>query len=228
MAKRTYLELCVKAQRDCHVQGSDLSSVTGQVGMLANIVRWVADADEFIQSKHIDWNFLWSQWSTPTIAGTKNYVAPTDIGQWDYESFYLDQTANSYQHLTVVDYKEWRKTYRNGTQSNAKPVKLTVQPDKSISLYPVPDSAYSLTADYFKRPTRLSSNTNTSDIPEQFEQTIIELVKARYAEDQGSEVLLLNANAELAYWIEQLEKSELPDQYRRGMMNGSAITVMAG
>jgi len=225
MAKSNFLALCNKVAQECNIPGSGLASVTGQTGIELRVVTWTADADELIQSKYFDWNFLSSSFSTNTIADTPTYVAPTDIGVWDRESIYIDQALNTYANLKEVEYKLWRKTRRNGVQTSSKPYEFTIKPDNSLSLYPQPDTAYTLTAEYFKRPTRMTANTDTSDIPEQFEQAIIEMAKTRYAEDQGAREILENSNAELAYWVSQLEKSELPGNYIRGVVDHADVVV---
>ncbi len=224
MAKRTFLELCNKVRQECKIPGV-MTSTAGQTGIFLDVVTWTADADNLIQTKWFDWNFLWSQWSTPTIVSTANYVAPTDLNQWDKESIFLDYSTATFTQLKELKHKTWRKGVRNGVLVDNRPAYFVRMPNKSLTLSPVPDGVYSLSADYFKQPVRMSDNADTSDIPEQFEQAIIELAKFRYAEDQGSQVLLNNANEEFAFWLSQLEKAELPDNEDRGMVNHEELVV---
>ncbi len=224
MAKRTFLELCNKVRQECKIPGT-MVSTAGQTGIFLDVVTWTADADGIIQTKWFDWNFLWKQWSTPTIASTANYVAPTDLNQWDKESIFLDYSTATFTQLKDFKYKDWRKGQRNGALVNNRPSYFIRMPNKSLTLSPVPDDVYSLSADYFKQPVRMSANADTSDIPAQFEQAIIELAKSFYAEDQGSQTILDNSNAKFEYWLGQLEKAELPDNDDRGMINHEELVV---
>lgn len=225
MSKLTYLELCQKTRQECSIPGSGPASVTDQNGILQRIVTWVADADYMIQSAYADWNFLWAQWAETTIVSTANYVAPSDLGSWDTESFYLDYTTSHSTPLKLVGYPDWRAKYRNGSQTASKPNQVTILPDRSVTLSPTPDGAYALTADYHTLPTRLTANTDTSAIPERFERAIIALAKTKFAEEEGSPVLLQNAMNEYVYWLEELKKHELPDQFGRAHARAGEMVV---
>ena len=224
MAKRTFLELCNKVRQECEIPGA-MTSTINQTGIFQKVVTWAADADNVIQTKWFDWNFLWKQWSEPTIVSTANYVAPTDLNQWDKESIFLDYATATFTQLKEIKYKDWRKGQRNGVLVNDRPANFIRLPDKSLTLSPVPNGIYMLSADYFKQPARLTDNADTSDIPAQFEQAIIELAKTFYAEDQGSQAILENSNIKFEYWLGQLEKAELPDNDDRGMINHADLVV---
>ena len=100
---RTYLELCQKMIRDLGLSIS-ISSVTNQTGMQQKITDWIADADEAIQTKWTDWDFLLAQHSVNTISGVRAYSAPSDLGAYDFDSFYLNYTSDDYQKLNYLEY----------------------------------------------------------------------------------------------------------------------------
>lgn len=222
----TYLTLCQTVRRECRVPGSGPSSVSGQTGILKKIVEWVADADEEIQSLWADWDFLWAQWSETTIEGTAEYTKPSDLGTWDRESFYLDYSTDDHSKLTEMTYKDWRTRLRQGTKTNQQPAYFIIQPDQNIRLEAPPDDAYTLTADYWKTPTRLSDNSDTSVIPAQFERAIIELAKTKFAMDQGAQTILIAAQSAYLDWIGRLEAAQLPGHDRDRMAEGRDITVI--
>lgn len=205
----TYLELCQKMIRDLGL-GVDISTVAGQTGMQKKITDWVADADEAVQTLWTDWQFLWSQNSTTTIASTLAYAPPSDWGEWDYNSFYLDYTTDDYVHLTEMDYLVWRETCRNGTQTNDKPSQFIIAPDNNIYLDPIPDDAYTLTSDYWATPTRLSADSDSSAIPGRFQRIILAQAKIYYAEHDEFPAVLELASSEYRDLIRRLEAAELP------------------
>lgn len=211
----TYLQLVSSLHRECSISGNAPTSVVNQIGIYNRLAQWVADAVYELEALHGDWNFMWAQWSQPTVAGIATYSAPVNLGEWDRESFFLNHSASNHKRLVEMDYRKWRESYRNGVLTPAKPDLFVVRPDKGITLSPVPDDAYTLTADYWKIPTRLAANNDTSEIPVQYERAIITLAKMKYAEDQGAPTMLTNAQQEHLLWLEKLEAGELPGQERR-------------
>lgn len=221
-----YLQLCQKMTRDLGMS-TTIAAVTSQTGMAQKIVEWIADADEYVQTLYADWNFLWSQFSTSTIAGTRAYSAPSDLGEWDRDSFYLDYTTDSYVHLSFIDYLTWRQAFRQGTHSNEKPSSFVIAPNKSIYLEGIPDAAYTLTADYWKAPTRMTENTSTSNIPTRFERIIIARAKIYYAEHEEFPNVFELATNEYDSLLKQLESAELPGraEYTRGHAHDSDMVI---
>ena len=225
MAKRTYLQLCTVVHRECGISGSAPSAVTNQSGILDDLVNWVAEAAYEIEAFHGDWDFHWSQWSESTVASTAVYTAPSDLGEWDRDSFYLNYTADTYQKLRALGYKEWRKRYRQGTQTNDKSTLVVIQPDNSVRLWPVPDAVYTLTADYWSKPTRLAANGDYSAVPEDFERAIIELAKMKYATDQGAPQIMGDSEVEYERWFNQLEASQWDGQKHRRIAHTADLVV---
>ena len=226
MAKSTFLELCKAARRACDISGSGPVSVLGQVGELENLVEWVALADQETQSRWFDWDFLHvSTWSTNTIIGVATVIAPADIGTWDEESFYLNYTTASNQSLSVLDYRAWRKAFRQGVKVNSKPSSVVIKSDLSLVLESPPDAIYSLSADYWRRPVKMAANTDTSLIPEEYERIIISRAKMMYAEFSGSGVLLSSAQIEFDDLLDKLEAKYLSGHKARRMMSADQMVV---
>lgn len=226
MAKSTFLQLCVTTRRECGVTSSGPASVTSQTGILEKVVNWVADADREIQGLWFDWDFLHvGTWSSNTIANTASVAAPADLGVWDEESFYLDYSTNDYKQLTVLDYKRWRKEQRQGVKTSQQPDSVIIMPDLSLTLESPPDDVYSLTADYWKRPARMTANSDTSPIPEEFEKIIVARAKIAYAESQGVGEILASATIEHDILLDKLESKYLPSQKGRRRAEAPMMVV---
>ena len=222
----SYLTLAQKLRQEVGVSGTGPSAVTSQTGMLAKIVNWVADANDDICSKWLDWGFLHTEHTVNTIVGTKDYSVPSDFGIWDQDSFYLDRTASTYKKLMPMDYWYWRDALRNGSKTNAKPDYVIIKPNKAIILEAPPDAIYSLTADYYKTETRLSGNTATSSIPTKFDRIIICRAKIYYAEHENAPEVMENALNEYNDLLNKLESLYLPEQEpRTRSSNNNMVTI---
>lgn len=208
----TFLTLVQDFYREMGYSGTVPSTVVSQSSQKRKAVDWIAKAEYQINTKWFDWNFLWTQWSRSTVAGTANYAAPSDIGTWDLESVYLDYTADSYQNLDYITYKEWRRDYRNGTKSNALSDSFTILPDKSITLEPPPDAVYSLSADYWKAPTRMTVDASQTPIPAQFERIIIVRAKFFHYDHFADGNIPPAVMGEYGDLMDKLEADQLPDR----------------
>jgi hypothetical protein len=226
VAKSTFLQLCQATRRACGVQGTGPVAVTNQIGLLEKIVAWVADADHETQSRWFDWDFLHvSTWNATTSIGEASVAAPAMIGTWDEDSFYLGYNTASNKKLKVLDYKDWRKNYRQGVKTNQRPDSVVILPDLSLKLEAPPDGAYLLTADYWKRPVKMTANGDTSPIPEEYERIIIARAKMMFAEDQGATDIMVSAQIEFDDLLDKLEAKYLPNQNGRRMADPGMLVV---
>ncbi|RLC74948.1 MAG: hypothetical protein DRI61_15715, partial [Chloroflexi bacterium] len=218
MAKSTFLQLCQDARRYCGISGTGPSSVSNQTGIMEKLVNWVADSDLYIQRLWANWNFLHvDDYSENILVNTIEYTAPSDIGTWDMTSFWLDYSSDSGVSLTELDYLDWRNNYRNGTQAAGKPSYIARAPNKNLILHQKPDASYTLTGEYWKTPTKMTGNTDTSNIPEYFERIIIVRAKLFYAEDQEAREVYQTTIEEYRDLLNKLEAAELPAQEDRWM-----------
>lgn len=177
-----------------------------------------------------DWDFLASEDNTPysqtLTIGDATYTKPLDLGVWDLSSFILDRTTNTYQRLTPLDYAEWRNHYRNGVQTNSTPSRVVLSRNNDIILWPPPDAASTLTAEYFILPTKMTANTDVSPIPVQFHRIIVVKAKLLYAGDDEASHIYATAQSEYDDLIDELESFALPDQGNRRKARGENLTVV--
>lgn len=227
MAKSTFLQLCSVTAQECGVANIDFADVQNASGLHARIVNWVAQADLETQSRWFNWDFMHvDDWYADTMAGTKDVAAPSDIGVWDTESFYLDYSTATYSSLRVMDYRTWRSSLRNGVKTNGKPSFVVIRPNQSLILESPPDDVYRLTADYWMRPVKMTLKDDTSLIPEEYERIIIARAKIFYAEYDAAGEILAGASVEYDDLLDKLEAKYLPDSVQRRLLGGEQITVM--
>jgi len=213
----TYLELCQTVRQEVGLSGTGPTTVTSQEGQLKVVVDLVIESDAQIQTLWHDWNFLWSQYTSSVTVGNRAPALqkPTDLGMWDRDSFFLDYTTNDSTHLRNLPYHDYREDQRQGVATNATPTYVIIQPDQNIILDPPADTTYSITADYWKTPTRLSANTDVSAIPSQFHRIIIARAKTMWAEREEAPEILLSSAAEYQDVLDKMESHSLPFQTPR-------------
>ena len=230
-----FLTLVQQLQRECGVEGAAISSVTTQTGLYNKLVNWIADADVHIQAMKIDWKFLWSEYSVDTGEGNAEPTVPADLNRWDRDSFYLDYGTAVNKHLRYMDYKTWRDGRGRGVQTNRKPSLVVIKPDNQIILSSPPDDTYVLTADYWKKPTRMAENTDTSNIPVNYERVILTQAKLWYAEEQEMPEVEKQARLDLFGdprnkkdfgLYGRLQADQLPGQEGRTMGESPPITIV--
>lgn len=213
----TFLELCQTVRQEVGVSGTGPSTVVTQEGQLKAIIDFVAESDHQIQGLWKDWSFLWAQYSSTLSTGTEApaLTKPTDLGTWDMRSFFLDYTSDDWTNLSPLEYVGFRSSQRQGTQTNATPTYVVVKPDESLIVYPRPDKAYTITADYWKSPTRMTANADVSVIPTMYHRIIVSRAKTMWAEREEAPEILLAASAEYQDILDKLEARSLPDQRMR-------------
>lgn len=223
-----FLELCQTVRQEVGVSGTGPSTVANQEGQLKVIIDFVAEADYQIQMLWQDWDFLWSQFTSTLSAGTSAPALqkPTNLGMWDIRSFFLNYTSNDYTHLTALPYIDWRSDYRQGVATNATPTYVVIQPDNNIIVEPPPDTSYTISADYWKTPTKLSANTDNSSIPSQFHRVITARAKTMWAEREEAPEILLASSAEYQDVLDKLESHSLPNQRARRLSASDSDEVI--
>ena len=73
----TYLELCQDMARDVGIPGDGPSSVTStSLSEEENaVVRYIKTADQDIQSRWFDWDYLWSEATITASSGTSTLTS---------------------------------------------------------------------------------------------------------------------------------------------------------
>jgi len=207
----TYLELCQDMSREVGIPGTGPSTVTPTPEDEADVVRYIKDANTDICSMWFNWDFLWAEHSTTTVASTSTITSPTDLAQWNIDSVVYSPTSENWQPLTYVGWKQYREDYKYGTVDTGTPEFFSVKPDNVIDMYPTPDAA----AEYWKTPTALSDSTDTPVIPTRFQRIIICRGKMYYSEQNDAPEVLASAMAEFNDLLGKLESDQLPAQRDR-------------
>ena len=92
---------------------------------------------------------------------------------------------------------------------------VSVKPTNVLDLYPTPNVAGTVSAEYFKVPTDLAVDSDTSLIPTRFHRIIIARAKLYYAENEDAPEIMSGSLAEFEDLLDKLEADELPAQKAR-------------
>mgnify|MGYP003148056953 CR=1 FL=1 len=218
----TYLVLCQDMARDVGIPGTGPSSVTStSLSEEENsVVRYIRDADQDIQSRWFDWGFLWSEADITAISGTSTLTSsnsgfPTDLGNWKLDSIVWDKTSDSYQILEYEEWNAYRENYKYGTIDSDIPEIFSIKPDNNLDLYPTPNAATVVSAEYWATPTVLAADADISAIPPRFHKIIIARAKLYYAENEDAPEIMVGSLSEFEDLLDKLEADQLPRQKNR-------------
>jgi len=204
----TFLELVHDLHRECGAAGTAPVSVAGQTGEAQRLVRWIRDGDMYVQNLWTNWRFLWDgSFSQATVAATPTMAAPSTINFWDFETFRINGDP-----IDVIEYEDVKGEVLDTSQ--AQPARIIIMPDYSLKFEPVPDAAYTITADHFVKP---SSNLMTVDgsesaIPETFRPIILAQGLIFYANYENAAEVKTQGEELYEEYLPRLENSQLPNK----------------
>ena len=222
----TYLVLCQNMARDIGIPGTGPSSVNASdLSEEENaVVRYVKQADLDIQSRWLNWDFLWSEADITPSIGTSTLTSPTDLANWKLDSIIFSKTTDSYQELEYIDWDDYNLEYKLGVVESGTPEVFSVKPNNVIDVYPTPDATTAISTVYWKTPTELSSDSDISAIPPRFHKIITSRAKIYYAENEDAPEILAGALAEFEDLLDKLEADQLPGQKNRRFSRAQDIS----
>lgn len=224
----TYLQLCVKARRDCRLPGTGPDAVTGQTGVFGRLVDWVSDAYIQIQERHDEWRWMRRTATVSTTADDDDYAYGEWTDQtdsvvisrfsrwrlndpWDQPKCYLSSSGVSAQYwLTYLDWDSFKTIYKIGSQSSGQPAHIAINPNDEIVLGPAPDDTYVVTADYYLGPQTLAADSDTPDMPSRYHNLIVYEAMKRYGTTEGAANIFIEGNQQANRMMRALERSQLP------------------
>ena len=226
----SFLQLCQYTCRECRVAGGEsaLTAVTGQTGELQRIVSWVASCWTEIQNRYPDWRWMRAGFTVNTVSGDDQYAGTdcTDIitsaaidrfGRWlidnldDPPKIYLSSAGVGTEGwLSYIDWDDFKSLYKIGTQNNAYPAHISVDPQNNLRPGPKPDAVYVVSGDYQRSAQILAANADIPEMPTQFHMLIVYEAMKRYGLHESAQEILMAGNAGADRLLPQLEFNQLP------------------
>lgn len=213
------LQLVNQARVECGVSGPALTTAQSQVGEAGRMVSWVQQAWIDLQTSKEDWLFMREPFQFNTVAGTWQYPASatglTDFGNWKRDSFRCSTSGQSYRDEQLLNYMEWT-TYRNLYQyanmrnTTARPVVVSITPQKDLAFGSIPDSDYVIVGEYYTQPVSLVEDTDSPLIPARFHMAIVYRTMMYYAGYEAAPEVLSRGDFEYRRLYSRMEIDQLP------------------
>lgn len=213
------LQLVNQARVECGVSGPALTTAQSQTGESGRMVSWVQQAWIDLQTSKEDWLFLRSPFTFNTVASQFQYTAAnaglTDFGNWKRDSFRCSSVGQSYRDEQLMNYMDWttfRNLYRYANMRNttARPVVVSITPEKDLAFGSTPDIAYVIDGEYYTQPVSLTADADTPGIPDRFQMAIVYRAMMYYAGYEAAPEVLSRGDFEYRRLYSRMEIDQLP------------------
>ena len=178
-----YLQLCNAVLRE--INEVEITNVTSTRGIQTSVADFINKAQRDIINSEVEWPFTVVNQSFTTTAGTAEYDRESDAKTVDFDSFTIQESADTAErtlkYLSFEEYLERRNEADTNpdASSRALPEYVYTTPDNKIGLSPVPDeSTYTVRYYYYQTTTDMAANADNPIIPERFHDVIVN--RARY------------------------------------------------
>ena len=187
-------------------------TVVNQAGDLKRLVDSVRDAWLEIQTKNTTWPFLWSgAGSASVVAGAEYTTLPADCVEPVQDSFRYTNADGNISRVQWIDFDFFRnQSISKSGSAPSPPAYVSIAPDQTIALSPVPDADYTLLFDYYKRPTILGADSDTPALDERYQMSIVYLALMKFGEQIGRSDLVQIGSAEYEKYLTQISNDLLP------------------
>ena len=215
-----YLQLVNRTRVECGITGPALTTVQSITGEAARIASWVSSAWVDIQTSKEDWLFMrdsvtfncttQQQFYTPTQAGIGSTFA-----NWKRDSFRCSSVGQNYadeQLMNFMEYTTFRNLYMYGNMRTtyARPVVITIDPEKQLGLGSIPDQEYVIDGEYYVKPIELSADTDTPALPSNFHMLIVFRAMYYYGGYESASEVYQRGEYEFKRLMERLNIDQLP------------------
>lgn len=218
-----FLQLVNQTRVECGVSGPALVTAQSLTGEALRIASWVNAAWVDIQASKEDWqwmrepiefNTVSQQWEyTPTQAGVSS-----TFGNWKRDSFRCSSVGQNYADEQLLNFMEWG-TYRNLYQygnmrtTYARPVVVSITPgaSKDLAFGSVPDQAYVITGEYYRKPVEFSADSDEPAIPSRFHMAIVYRAMMFYAGYEAAPEVYQRGELEFKRLMNRLNIDQLPN-----------------
>ena len=217
----TFLELSQRLRLEAGISGTGPTTVVSQAGEYEKVVKWVATANEDIQNLHTNWKFLQTSFDFDTIATTQNYtlaaVSLTDLATWKIDtpdSLTIYSSVADESYLTYMPWDDFRALYLFGSarSDTDRPTIVTIKPDNSLSFYPIPNAAFTVTGEYFKRAQVLDTTDDDEEpsFPSQYHMAVVWRALVHYGAFAAADEKYAHGQNEYKRLLRGLEGNQLP------------------
>ena len=215
-----YLALCNRLILECGISAQPMTVTVGNTGELQRVATWINQAWLELQEEHQDWQWMRHSASFETVAGQAEYMLDSDIilpyfGRWATQTFRNYDTAATFLteiFMDPIDYEVWRNSYYYGAlrTTQTRPLQFAIGPAKQVCLGPVPAAGYTVTCDYYSRPSELVNNLDTPELPSQFHMAIVYKAMQYYGMFESAPEVMQRGQVEYERMLRRIAIDRLP------------------
>lgn len=220
-----FLQIVNRTRQECAAAGSALTTLQSNMSAESQrFMTWVNEAFRDIQQHKPDWQWMRKNFSFPTVAGQAGYtlaqMSATDMADWKRDSVRAYATAvgtNDEQILPFMEFTTWRNVYAFGVMraSTGRPSTFTINPDKSLSIGPLPSTVYTVTGEYYRAPADMSADLDDPsaagfNLPVRYHMLIVYRAMQSYARFYAAPEVMAFAIAMSDKHMRRLEFEFLP------------------
>lgn len=213
-----FLQICQRMRQEAGISGSGPVTVSNQSGEMKRVVDWCAAAWNDIQLLKENWNWMRGDVQFNTTASKRDY-SPADAGiaaefsKWDPVSFRIYRasvgTSNEFD-INFMPWESFRHIYMTGFQVEGTPVCFSISPDQKLMLGPKPDDVYTMTGEYWKKPTELAQDSDTPSMPNQYHLLIVWMALEKYGWYESASEVIQRALKEQRFYKSRLGLNQMP------------------
>lgn len=168
----TFLQIVQRAYQEAGLTGSVPSTVLNQTGRALNMVNWVLQAHEEIQTARADWIFDWVQGTFTLTSGDDTYAPVADfsitggVREFVRTGAYAYPTASGVNSRLFLEYVEWERFRQLIIPVvPGPPVAFCRRPDGDVQFYPRPNATTTAVMEYYRNPQTLSADADVPRMP---------------------------------------------------------------
>lgn len=220
-----FLQLVNRTRVECGVSGASvpLSTVVGVTGESARIANWVNSAWMDIQTSKSDWQWLRDPFQFNTVTQQQVYTATeagvgSSFANWKRDSFRVSSVGQNYrdeQLTNYMDFTMFRNLYQYGNMRTtyARPVVVSITPDKDLAFGAIPDQPYVIVGEYYRKPTEFVTDTETPPdaYPERYHISIVYRAMMFYGGYEAAPEVFQRGETEFNRMVNRLDIDQLPD-----------------
>lgn len=219
-----YLQLVNRARVECGVSGAGtpLQSAQGLTGEAARIANWINSAWVDIQTAKEDWQWMRDSFQFNTVTQQQLYT-PTEAGvgttfaNWKRDSFRASSVGQAYKDEQLLNYMDWSVfrnlyIYGNMRTTYARPVVVTIDPDKKLGFGSIPDQPYVIVGEYYTKPTEFSADADAppATFPDRFHMAIVYRAMMFYGSYEAAPEVYQRGELEFRRLMNRIEIDQLP------------------
>lgn len=215
-----FLQLVNRTRVECGVSGPALVTAQNLTGEAARIASWVNAAWMDIQTVKDDWQFMLEDFNFNLITQQSVYTAAeagvgATFANWKRDSFRCSSFGANFadeQLMNYMEYPTYRNLYKYGNMRTtyARPVVVSITPDKSLAFGAVPDRAYVIDAQYYIKPVEMSADTDEPTIPQRFHMMVVYRAMMHYAGFEAASEVYQRGEFEFNRLMKRLDVDQLP------------------